>query len=87
MQTLVMHGWTIGSLITTKKVDHRKPRADMQWQIGHVNEDGTVGLHPVNADGAVVKEKVVMTDQVQLQQTYKAVDESARRVGSTLEVV
>ena len=77
-QSLANHGWTVGAVITPRKAESKTPRADEQWEISHVNDDGTIGLFPLFPDGSVNKAKVVMTDQVQLQKTFKAVDASAR---------
>ena len=77
-QTLANHGWEVGSIITAKKVNPCKPRADEQFEIGIINDDGTIGLHPIDTDGKVVKDKVVMTDQVQLKDTYRKIDKSLR---------
>ena len=77
-QTLANHGWKIGTLVALKKIDPKTPKADEQFEIGHVNDDGTVGMHPLRSDGTVDKTRVVMTDQVKLQGTYKLIDESAR---------
>ena len=77
-QTLANHGWNVGDLVAPKKVDPKTPRADMQFTIGYVNEDGTLGLHPVCADGTTDTAKVVMTDQVKLQHGFKSVGDSAR---------
>ena len=77
-QTLANHGWIIGSIVAPKKIDPCKPRADEQFEIGIINDDGTIGLHPIDADGELIKETVVMTDQVKLQQTYRSVDKSNR---------
>ena len=67
-----------GSLVALKKVDPKTPKRDEQLEIGHVNDDGTVGLHPIHADGTVDKANIVMTDQVKLQNTFKLVDTSSR---------
>ena len=72
------HGWLVGSTVAPKNANPKTPRADEQLEIGFINDDGTIGLHPVNADGEASKSKVVMTDQVKLQKTYRAVDKSSR---------
>ncbi len=77
-QTFENHGWKVGTLVAHKKVDPKNPKADEQFEIGHVNDDGTVGMHPVGADGTINKKKVVMTDQVKLQSTFKTVDSTSR---------
>lgn len=77
-QSLANHGWTVGAVVAPKKAESKTPRADEQLEIGHVNDDGTIGLFPLFADGSVDKSKCVMTDQVQLQKTFKAVDASSR---------
>ena len=77
-QTLANHGWNVGAIVAPKKVDPKEPKADEQMEIGHVNDDGTIGLHPLCADGSTNKAKVVMTDQVKLQTMYKSVDDTAR---------
>ena len=77
-QSLANHGWTVGVIVTPKKADCKNPKADEQLEIGHVNDDGTIGLFPLFPDGSVNKSKVVMTDQVQLQSTFRAIDVSAR---------
>ena len=78
LQTLENHGWKVGSIVEPKKVDPKTPKRNEQLEIGHVNDDGTIGLHPLHADGTVDKEKVVMTDQVELNASYKLVDVSNR---------
>ena len=77
-QTMANRGWRVGTLVAPKKNDQTKPKADSQFEIGHINDDGTVGMHPVCADGTIDKATVVMTDQVKLQSTYKSVDGSNR---------
>ena len=73
------HGWNIGSIIAPKKVGPKNPQRDVQFEIGFVNDDGTVGLHPLGVNGKVTTPvAVVMTDQVHLQGGYKTVDESSR---------
>ena len=78
LQTLANHGWKVGAIVEPKKVDPKTPKRNVQLEIGHVNDDGTIGLHPLHANGTVDKENVVMTDQVKLQTTYKSVDGSSR---------
>ena len=80
LQTLENHGYEVGALVAPKKVDamFKKPKADEQFEVGHVNDDGTVGIHPVGADGKVDKAKVVMTDQVQLRSAFKTVEPKLR---------
>ena len=77
-QNLENLGWKVGTLVAHKKVDPEAPKADEQFDIGHANDDGTIGLHPLLPDGTVDKAKVVMTDQVQLQKSFKRVDGADR---------
>ena len=77
-QTLENHGMKVGTLVAPKKVDPKHPKADEQLEIGHVNDDGTVGMHPVGADGSINKAVIVMTDSVKLQNTFKTVDSASR---------
>ena len=77
-QTLENHGMKVGTLVAPRKVDPKHPKADAQLEIGFVNDDGTVGMHPVGADGSINKAVIVMTDSVKLQNTYKTVDSTSR---------
>ena len=72
------HGWEVGSLVANKKTDPTTPKRDEQFEIGHVNDEGAGGLHPLHADGTTDKATVVMTDQVKLQATFKLVDDPSR---------
>ena len=75
-------------VVAPKKADLKNPKADSQFEIGFVNEDGTVGLHPLDNHGKLLlldadadgkrAATVVMTDQVTLQKEYKIVDSSSR---------
>ena len=77
-QILANHGWAKGALVGPKKVDPKAPKSDTQFEIGVVNDDGSVGLHPIGADGVTDKSKVVMTDQVKLKDTFKIFDMAHR---------
>ena len=75
-------------VVAPKKVDLKNPKADSQFEIGFVNDDGTVGLHPLDNHGKLLlldadadgkrAATVVMTDQMTLQKEYKVVDQSTR---------
>ena len=54
-QTFANYGWKIGSIVAPSKTDPKKPKADVQFEIGFVNDDGSIGLHPILADGSVDK--------------------------------
>ena len=77
-QTLANYGFKLGAIVALTKQDPKKPKADVQFEIGFVNDNGSVGLHPIRADGSVDKATVVKTDQVTLNSTYKTIDASAR---------
>ena len=54
-QSFANYGWKLGSIVAPKEADPAKPKADVQFEIAVVNDDGTVGLHPISADGTVDK--------------------------------
>ena len=78
-QTLANHGWKVGGIIAPKAVGENKTsKADRQLEIAYVNDDGTVGLSHIDADGHTTPDKVVMTSQTDLQKNYKHVDANMR---------
>ena len=54
-QTFANYGWKLGAIVASNEIDKKKPTADRQFEIGFVNDDGGVGLHPILADGTVDK--------------------------------
>ena len=57
-QTFANYGYKVGNIVAPGKTDPKKPKADVQYEIGFVNDDGSVGLHPIFADGSVDKAHV-----------------------------
>ena len=78
-QTLANHGWKIGAIVAPKKsAEPTAPKADCQYEIGYVNDDGSIGLYTVDASGNTDPGSVVMTTQVKLQNEFRYVDASMR---------
>ena len=77
-QTLNNMGWHIGSIVTPKMQEPNEPKADQQFELGYVNDDGSIGLYTISNDGATDAENVVMTTQVLLAKEYKRVDMGSR---------
>ena len=78
-QTLANHGWKVGSIVAPKKsADATAPKADCQYEIGYVNDDGSIGLYTIGSSGKTDHESVVMTTQVKLQSDFRYVDASMR---------
>ena len=54
------YGWKVGAIVALRKLDPKTPKADVQLEIGFVNDDGSIGLHPILADGSVDKVHIII---------------------------
>ena len=77
-QSLRNIGFNVGTIVANKTPSEpTKPKADVQFEIAYINDDGSVGLRSVTKRG-VTAESVVVVGVADLTQAYKVVDEKHR---------
>lgn len=77
-QTLTNLGWKVGCIIALKKeMDPKQPRANEQFEIAYINDDGSVGANKLDKDGNR-SQKVTVIEQADLAKLWKVVDASSR---------
>ena len=75
-QTLANLGWKVGNLVSPKKL--KEPScAGVQYEVGYVNDDGSIGLHPILADGTTDKKEITVIKSESIRE-YRQVDKSSR---------
>ena len=75
-QTLSNLGWKIGNIVSPRKV--REPcGAVVQYEIGYINDDGSIGLHPILESGETQNGAITIIKAENIKE-YKQVDKALR---------
>ena len=78
-QSMENLGWKVGTLLNKKvKADLKIPRCDLQWEIGVINDDGSVGVHNVQSDGKTNKDTIEIIPAIEITKHYRIIDNKFR---------
>ena len=67
---MVNLGWNVGAILRSKETPNLLV-ADQQFELGYINDDGSVGLYPIDADGKAKDVGLVIVAQVDLTSKYR----------------
>jgi hypothetical protein len=78
-QSMENLGFKVGTIVVKKvKADPEIPRCDLQWEIGLINDDGSVGIHSVQSDGNTNKNAIEIIPAIEMTKHYKIIDNKLR---------
>lgn len=78
-QSLQNSGWREGAIMTLKKKDAKEqPKADSQFELTYINEDGSAGLCPIDADGNTKRDEIIVVQAIDIVNDYKKLDPKDR---------
>ena len=78
LQTMRNLGWIVGMVVSPRKPpDAKAPHADTQYELAHINDDGSVGLTLLDKNG-VKMEELIAVPQQDVSKKYKLVDNAHR---------
>jgi len=76
-QTMRNLGWDVGVTIALKSgPPNKEPQADSQYTISYINDDGSVAVCKLSAEGNKNTEKIDVIQQKDLSKLYKVVDKA-----------